>query len=270
MMADGGPFDGGALSPGSPLPLYLQLARHFRRLIGEGTLRPDEALPAERALAERLNVSRVTLRRALQTLVEDGLVDQRPRAGTFVRRVHVEQALTFLTGFTDDMRQRGFTPGSRWLDRTVAIATPDEVAALGIAPGETVSRLWRVRLADGNPLALERATVPTRFLADPLDVGASLYNRLRALGHAPHRAQQRIGATVLNRQQAGLLGVPIGTPALSIERRSFLADGRPLELMRSQYRGDAYDVVVELSLHDGRPHPAASAAASLTPQSRSA
>ncbi|HEV2675834.1 MAG TPA: GntR family transcriptional regulator [Aliidongia sp.] len=263
MTADG-PFDSAALSPENPLPLYQQLARHFRRLIGEGTLHPDEALPPERELAERLNVSRVTLRKALQALAEDGLVDQRPRAGTYVRRVHIEQALTFLTGFTDDMRQRGLTPGSRWLDRTVATATPDEVAALQIAPGETVSRLWRVRLADGNPLALELATVPTRFLADPLDVGASLYNRLKSLGYAPHRAQQRIGATVLNRQQASLLGVPIGTPALAIERRSFLADGRPLELMRSQYRGDSYDVLVELTLHDGRNQP------SSHPQSRSA
>ena len=269
-MPTSGLFDGGTLSAHSPVPLYLQLARHLRRLIGEGTLRPDEALPAERDLAERLNVSRVTLRKALRALVEDGLLDQRPRAGTFVRRVHVEQVLTVLTGFTDDMRGRGLVPSSRWLDRSIATATPEEAAALGLAPGETVSRLRRVRLADGSPLALELATIPTRLLPDPLDVGASLYGRLRSLGHAPHRALQRIGATVLNRQQAALLGVPIGTPALSIERRSFLADGRPLELMRSQYRGDAYDVLVELSLSDTKPRHTAPAAPSSIPQSRSA
>jgi GntR family transcriptional regulator len=270
MTIAGGPFDGAALSPDSPQPLYLQLAQHFRRLIGEGSLRPDEALPAERELAERLNVSRVTLRKALGELAAEGLVDQRPRAGTFVRRVHVEQALSVLTGFTEDMRRRGFTPGSRWLDRRIAVATPDEAAALELATGETVSRLWRVRLADGNPLALELASVPTRFLPDPFEVGGSLYTVLRALGHGPDRARQRIGATVLDRQQASLLGVAIGTPALSIERRSFLADGRPLELMRSQYRGDAYDVVVELSLHDTRTHPSAAALPFLQSQSRSA
>jgi len=270
MRDTGSLFDRAALTGGSHVPLYLQLARHLRRLIGDGALRPDEALPAERDLAERLNVSRVTLRKALQALVEEGLLDQRPRAGSFVRRLHVEQALTVLTGFTDDMRQRGMVPSSRWLDRSIATATPDEAAALGLAPGETVSRLWRVRLADGNPLALELATIPTRLLPDPLEVGASLYGRLRALGHAPHRALQRIGATVLNRQQAALLAAPIGTPALSIERRSFLADGRPLELMRSQYRGDAYDVTVELSLFDTRHLHAAPAAPLPPPQSRSA
>ena len=270
-MMDAGPlFDSEALTAGSQVPLYLQLARHLRRLIGDGALRPDEALPAERDLAERLNVSRVTLRKALQALVEEGLLDQRPRAGTFVRRVHVEQALTVLSGFTDDMRQRGMVPSSRWLDRSIAIATPDEVAALGLEPGQSVARLWRVRLADGNPLALELATISTRLLPDPQDVGASLYSRLRSLGHTPHRAQQRIGATVLNRQQAMLLGVPIGTPALSIERRSFLADGTPLELMRSQYRGDSYDVLVELSLYDTKHLHAAAAAPFSTPQSRSA
>jgi GntR family transcriptional regulator len=263
-------FDSRALSAHSPAPLYLQLARHLRRLIGEGTLRPEDALPAERELAHRFNVSRVTLRKALQALVEEGLLDQRPRSGTFVRRVHVEQALTVLTGFTDDMRQRGLTPSSRWLDRSIAPATPEEAAALELEPGETVSRLWRVRLADGSPLALELATISTRLLPDPLDVGASLYDRLRALGHTPHRALQRIGATVLNRRQASLLGVRAGTPALSIERRSFLADGRPLELMRSQYRGDAYDVLVELSLFDTKHLHAASAAPVPTPQSRSA
>jgi GntR family transcriptional regulator len=263
-METGGLFHGAALIADSPVPLYLQLARHLRCLIGDGALRPDEALPAERDLAGRLNVSRVTLRKALQALVEEGLLDQRPRAGTFVRRMHVEQALTVLTGFTDDMRQRGMVPSSRWLDRSIAVATPDERTALALSPGETVSRLWRVRLADGNPLALELATIPTRLLPDPIAVGASLYSRLRALGHTPHRAQQRIGATVLNRQQAGLLGVPIGTPALSIERRSFLADGSPLELMRSQYRGDAYDVTVELSLIDTRHPPAAPASPSQT------
>jgi GntR family transcriptional regulator len=270
MTADGGPFDGTALSPDSPLPLYLQLARHLRQLIGDGSLHPDEALPAERELAERLKVSRVTLRKALGALATEGLVDQRPRAGTFVRRVHVEQMLSVLTGFTEDMRRRGLTPGSRWLDRSTAVATPEIAAALGLAPGETVARLWRVRLADNSPLALELAWVPARFLPDPMAVGGSLYAVLRALGHAPDRARQRIGATVLDRQQASLLGAPIGTPALSIERRSFLADGRPLELMRSQYRGDAYDVTVELSLHDSRTPSSAAAAPFLQSRSRSA
>ena len=241
-------FDNVILSPEDALPLYQQLARHLRQLIARGALPPETPLPAERELAERLNVSRVTLRKALQALVEDGLIDQRPRAGTYVRRVHVEQALSVLTGFTEDMQSRGLAPGSEWLSRTIGPPTPEETMALGLAAGDTVSRLWRIRLVDGSPIALELATVPSRFLPDPHEVGFSLYDTLRRLGHPPHRALQRLSAIVLNPQQAEMLKTTAGAPALYVERRAFLANGCPLEFVRSQYRGDAYDVVVELSL----------------------
>ncbi len=244
--AEAGLFD--AVSAEDELPLYLQVARHLRGLIARGVLRPEAPLPAERELAEKLNVSRVTLRKALQELAGDGLIDQRPRAGTYIRRIHVEQALSVLTGFTEDMQSRGLDPASRWLSRTTGPATPEETMALGLAAGDTVSRLWRVRLAEGSPIALELAAVPCRFLPDPLSVTGSLYDALRRLGHPPHRALQRLSAIVLNAQQAEMLNAPAGAPALYIERRTFLANGCPLEFVRSQYRGDAYDVVVELNL----------------------
>jgi GntR family transcriptional regulator len=241
-------FDSVILSPADALPLYQQLARHLRQLIARGALPPDQPLPAERELAERLSVSRVTLRKALQELVEDGLIDQRPRAGTYVRRIHVEQALSGLTGFSEDMHSRGLEPASQWLNRSTGPATPEEIAALDLAAGDSVSRLWRIRLVDGSPMALELAAIPCRFLPDPLVVDGSLYDTLRQLGHPPHRALQRLSAIVLNPQQAEMLSAPAGAAALYIERRTYLADGCPLEFVRSQYRGDAYDVVVELSL----------------------
>ena len=248
IVAEAGLFDSVAVSSEDDLPLYLQVARHLRGLIARGVLRPEAPLPAERELAEKLNVSRVTLRKALQELAGDGLIDQRPRAGTYIRRIHVEQALSVLTGFTEDMQSRGLDPASRWLSRTTGPATPEETMALGLAASDTVSRLWRVRMADGSPIALELAAVPCRFLPDPLSVTGSLYDTLRRLGHPPHRALQRLSAIVLNPQQAEMLNAPAGAPALYIERRTFLANGCPLEFVRSQYRGDAYDVVVELNL----------------------
>ena len=243
-----GPFDGIVLSAEDTLPLYRQLARHLRRLIAHGALNAEAPLPAERELADRLNVSRVTLRKALQELADEGLIDQRPRTGTYIRRLHVAQALAMLTGFTEDMQARGRDPASRWLSRTTGPATPEETMALGLAAGDRVSRLWRVRLVDGSPIALELAAIPCRFLPDPLAVGTSLYDTLRRLGHPPHRALQRLSAIVLTPQQAEMLDAAAGAPALSIERRTFLANGCPLEFLRSQYRGDAYDVVVELNL----------------------
>ena len=109
-------------------------------------------------------------------------------------------------------------------------------------------RLHRLRLADGTPLAIELSALPTSFLPDPDLVQGTLYETLRARGYPPFRALQRLSAIRLPTDQATLLGVPDGAPALYIERRTFLENGTPLEFVRSHYRGDAYDFVAELSL----------------------
>jgi GntR family transcriptional regulator len=247
--APAAPFDPAALSDALPLPLYLQLARHLRTLIVEGRLTDQDALPGERELAEVFGVSRVTVRKALRELIAEGLLHQRQGAGTFINRSpHVEQRLSTLTSFTEDIGGRGLKPDSRWLSRSVATATPEEAMALGLRPGAEVVRLHRLRLADGTPLAIELSALPTSFLPDPDLVQGSLYETLRARGYPPFRALQRLSAIRLPTDQATLLGVPDGAPALYIERRTFLENGTPLEFVRSHYRGDAYDFVVELSL----------------------
>ena len=245
-------FDKAALSTDVPLPLYLQLARYLRDLIVEGKLGHRDALPSERELAERFAVSRVTVRKALRTLSGEGLLQQIQGAGTFVSRApHVEQRLSTLTSFSEDMASRGLAAGSIWLDRTVTVATPQEALALGLSPGATVSRLGRLRTADGAPMALEVAALPSHFLPEPATVEGSLYQELRRRGHAPFRALQRMTAIRLNAEQALRLGVGEGAAALSFERRTMLEDGTPLELVLSIYRGDAYDFIVELNLAGG-------------------
>lgn len=237
------------LSPDLPLPLYLQLARHLRGLITQGKLDEMEALPGERELAETFQVSRVTVRKALRTLTQEGLLSQRQGAGSFINRgPHVEQRLSALTSFTEDMASRGMRPESTWLSRAVAASTPEEALALDLRPGEEVARLHRLRLADRAPLAIELSVIPLRYLPDPTAIEGSLYQHLRGLGHAPHRALQRLSAIRLPLELAKHLAVPVDAPALYIERRTFLESGAPLEFARSHYRGDAYDFVVELTL----------------------
>jgi GntR family transcriptional regulator len=252
-MSDVARFDKDALSSQLPLPLYLQLARYVRNLILGGKLGHRDALPSERELAERFAVSRVTVRKALRELSEEGLLEQIQGAGTFVNRApHVEQRLSTLTSFSEDMASRGLVAGSRWLHRTVAVATPEEALALGLSPGATVSRMQRLRTANGAPMALELAAIPSPYLPDPEAVEGSLYDALRARGYAPFRALQRLTAVRLTTEQAAQLGVPEGAAALYVERRTMLEDGTPLEFVRSQYRGDAYDFIVELSLGGSR------------------
>jgi GntR family transcriptional regulator len=249
---DAARFDKDALSSHLPLPLYLQLARYVRGLIVGGKLGHRDALPSERELAERFAVSRVTVRKALRELSQEGLLEQIQGAGTFVNRApHVEQRLSTLTSFSEDMASRGLVAGSVWLHKTISVATPEEALALGLSPGATVSRMQRLRTANGAPMALELAAIPTLFLPEPQSVEGSLYDALRRRGYSPFRALQRLTAVRLTTEQAAQLGVAEGAAALYVERRTMLEDGTPLEFVRSQYRGDAYDFIVELSLAGG-------------------
>jgi GntR family transcriptional regulator len=144
------------------------------------------------------------------------------------------------------MRARGREPGFVWLERGVAAPSPEEVLALGLTGGERVARLVRVRLADGEPLAVERAAVAARHLPDPAAVRGSLYAALRARGLEPVRALQHLRAAAVGAADAARLRVPPGSPVMATVRHGYLADGRPVELTRSVYRGDRYDFVAEM------------------------
>ncbi len=228
-------------------PLYRRVQHGIRNAIEGGALQGNDTLPSERDLAQGIGVSRITVRRAVQELADEGLLNQRQGAGTFVMS-RVEQPLSRLTSFTDDMTARGLTPGVQWLNRSIGKATPDEALALNLSPGSEVSRLYRLRSAADRPMCLEHATVPRSMLDDPGRVETSLYQVLEQDGFRPVRALQRLRAQLFDAEHARLIGVPAGSACLYIERRSFLADGTPVELVRSHYRGDSYDFVAELQL----------------------
>jgi GntR family transcriptional regulator len=236
---------GSRLDSDSPTPLYQRLQQGIRLAVRDGTVGEEQALPSERELATGLGVSRVTVRKAIAGLVTEKLLVQRQGAGTFVSP-RVEQPLSQLTGFTEDMHARGMSPGLIWLDRSSGTATPQEALALDLSPGSLVTRLYRIRTADGKPMCLEHATVPHAVLPDPQTVENSLYEVLERAHLRPVRALQRLRAELFSIEQAHLLGVPPGSACLYIERRSYVADGRPIEFVRSHYRGDSYDFVAEL------------------------
>ena len=243
------------LSSENPTPLYLRLQDGLKAAIARGDLKPAEALPGERDMAEAFGVSRVTIRKALAGLVESGLLTQRQGSGTFVTTAprRVEQALSRLTSFSDDMRLRGLEPAVRWLKREISLATPQEAMRLSLSPSDSVCRLKRLRLASGTPMAIEAAVISTRFLPDPELVAGSLYAVLDARGCRPVRALQRLHAENLARDEAALLEVAVGSAALSIDRLSYLENGTPVEFTHSWYRGDAYDFVAELALRTKDP-----------------
>lgn len=232
-------------------PRYVQLRRHLEKGIEDGTLAPNSFLPPEREIAEMTDLSRVTVRKAIQELVREGTIEQRQGSGSFVREplTRVEQSLSHLTSFSEDMKSRGLATTSKWLERGIFVPTADEVETLGLAQqGAQVARIYRLREADGRPMALERAALPLEILPNPTAVTDSLYALLEDAGLRPSRAVQKISAINLETEEADLLGVAEGTAGLRIQRISYLHDGRVVELTRSIYRGDAYDFVAELRL----------------------
>jgi GntR family transcriptional regulator len=240
-----------ALNPAEPTPRYLQVATAFRNLVERGVLRAGEALPSERDLSAVTSLSRVTMRRAIETLLREGVLSRRHGSGTYVAK-RIEQPLSILAGFSEDMKSRGNRPGSVWISKALARPSPKEAMALGIGPEEQVLRLLRVRTADGEPLAIETAVVPASVLPSPDTVSASLYKALSDTGFRPAYGVQRLHAALATSREADLLMIPVGSAILRIERRAFLENGRPVEFTLSAYRGDRYDFIARLT-GDGDP-----------------
>src|SRR6516165_2620672 len=237
----------GALDETSSLPLYKQLQRTLRQAIETRVLGPDDALPPERDLATDFNVSRITVRKAIDGLVSEGLLVRRQGSGTFVR-ARVEKNFSKLTSFSEDMRARGRNPRSVWLRRSAGTVTPEEALTLRASPGTPVYRFHRIRFADDVPMSLEYATILASCLPSLEAVESSLYVALERVGNRPVRALQRLRAVLFTSEQAELLQAREADPGLLVERLGFLNDGRAAEFTQSYYRGDIYDFVAELSI----------------------
>ncbi|MFC5290338.1 GntR family transcriptional regulator [Actinokineospora guangxiensis] len=209
---------------------------------------PGGPLPGERALAERFGVSRTTVRKALTELMAEGRLTRVHGSGTFAGAGKVTQRLQ-LSSYTEDMRSHGLNPTSALLEATVEIAEPDVAALLAVSEGSAVLRLRRLRSADGEPMAIETSRLPlSRFPGLEERVGdTSLYGVLWEhygvqLGHA----EETIETALATPADAALLGNEVGAVMLRLSRHSFDTDNRPVEWVRSVYRGDRYKFVATL------------------------
>ena len=231
-------------------PLYVKLKKMIEDAVVSGRLKHGDALPAERDIADAAAISRVTVRKAIDDLVDRGLLVRRRGSGTFVVKPvpRMQQPLTRLTSFSEDMRRRGMSAGSRWLDRGLFHPTPEETMTLGLSSAAQVARLVRLRTANDMPIALERTSLPDDILPDPEGVENSLYQALSQRSIRPVRANQRISAMLLNDEETEMLGVPTGSAALCVQRIAYLETGRVMEVSTALYRSDAYDLVAELTI----------------------
>jgi GntR family transcriptional regulator len=243
------PFTRAHLKTVAAGPLYLKLRLVIEAAIAEGTLKPGDALPTEREIAEQIGVSRVTVRKAFAELAEAGLLVRRHGSGTFIapNSLRPEQHLSLLTSFTEDMERRGLRTRAEWIERGIFSPSPDEMMNLGLPSTAKVARFHRLRIADDTPLALEWSSVSAEFIPDPETVTDSLYRALERRNARPTRAIQRISALNIDADQARLLQVEARDAGLFLERVSYLPSGRVVELTHTLYRGDVYDFVAELT-----------------------
>lgn len=233
------------LDTSSPLPKYYQLKEIIRDLIEREELREGEPIPPERKFCEEYGVSRMTTRQAIVELANEGLLYREQGRGTFVSGRKVKQQAERLTSFTEDMAQRGMQATSHMLNAELVEASASVARRLGVEEGEETVCLKRVRNADGEPMALETSYLFHEFAVGLLSMELStrsIYDELRARGLHIAWAEQTYEATVVNEFESKHLGVPVGSPALLLERVTYDGSDRAFEYVKSTYRGDRYRI----------------------------
>ncbi|WP_405578891.1 GntR family transcriptional regulator [Streptomyces sp. NBC_01190] len=234
----------GAVLPGYPEPLWIQAVNVIRGEIDRGVLRPGGRLPPERELCRQLGISRVTLRKALGSLVEAGVLSPSHGRGWYVAQtVQQKEWPNSLESFSETASRMGLTPHSKVLRAEANPATIDEAERLGIAPGTPLFRLERVRLLEGVPIALDLTRLRLALVPEIERVDfstRSLYSTLADAGVEPVRADSTIEATKADGQAAEHLGLAPGDPVLVMRQLALSAQQEPLFVSTIQYAGDRY------------------------------
>ena len=232
----------------SPVPLYFQVATQIEAAIDAGTLSPGDRLENEVALADRLGLSRPTMRQAIQSLVDRGLLVRRRGVGTQVVQGRVRRPVR-LSSLYDDLVTSGQQPTTQVLHRGLEPAGADVAEALGTPEGTPVLTLERLRSVADGPLAVLHNWLPAGLLPEDADLAdRGLYEVLRAQGVRPRVATQQIGAEAADPRTAALLGLAPGAPLLVVGRTCWDDAGRAVEFAWHRYRADGY--TVEMTLVD--------------------
>jgi GntR family transcriptional regulator len=234
-------------------PLYLQLKDVVVREIRDGALKPGDRVGSEAELERTHGVSRITVRQAINALVQEGALYRVPGKGTYVAAPKVAPLAAF-TSFSENMHAQGLTPSYRLLAAELVTPPPDIRQELRLGERGRAWRIERLLCADGEPMGLQYGYYPECFLGerpgavDPASLErTSLYAALEQTLDTPlGKAEETVEPAIANRKEVKLLGIPAGSPVLVVRRLAYLTSGEPVEAVKLVFRGDTYRYRVNL------------------------
>ena len=229
-------------------PVYIQIHNELRENIEAGKWQIGEKIPAERELAAEFGVSRMTLRQAIQTLVDDGILERRVGAGTYVANRKVQEKMAGVTSFTELMQALGKEPSSKTISYHLTFPSQNEAETLHLQPGERVLRMERIRYGNQIPICYEAATIPASLVEgfSKEEITTSFFKTLADKANLyPGHATQAVSAVSATERIAEYLGIHRGDALLRMNQVSYLQDGRPFEYVHSQYVGNRFEFVLE-------------------------
>jgi GntR family transcriptional regulator len=235
---------------GGRLPLYQQLYEILHQKVLLKQWKPGDRLPTESDLMQEYGVSRITVRSVLDMLVKEGLIYRQAGRGTFVAHATLEQGLSQIISFTEDMQRRGLAVSTRVLFASLVPATAYIAERLRLDPGEELAHLQRLRLADEEPMCIEHSYFVHKYCPGILDHDFSTCSlrevKIAQYGIRWTHAKQTIQALNAPSDMADLLGLHRGGALLFFERVSFSQDNIPMEFLQAYYRADRYILYNEL------------------------
>lgn len=230
------------------VPVYIQIHNEIRKEIESGKWTVGERIPSERQLSQDFDVSRMTLRQAIQTLVDEGILQRQVGSGTYVASSKVQEKMSGTTSFTEITEGQGKKPSSKTVSYHVADPSISEMKKLKLQDGDQVLRMERIRYADKQPICFEVATIPVDIVnsLNKKDITSSLYKALEdKAGLKLGNATQTVSAILASEKIANFLNVKRGSAILRVRQVTTLDDERPFEYVRSQYAGDRFEFYLE-------------------------
>ena len=228
-------------------PIYIQIHNKIKQEIEANRWAVGDRIPSERDLAVQFGVSRMTLRQAIQTLVEEGILERHIGSGTYIARKKVQEKMSGVTSFTELTEAQGKTPSSKTVSYLVTAPSLSESEHLKLKPGQKVLRMERIRYADEVPICFEVATLPYDLIKDYArkQITNSLYGTLQENGLTIGHAQQTVSSMLASEKIAEYLDLKRGSAILRLRQITRLWDGRPFEYVRTQYAGERFEFYLE-------------------------